>query len=102
MPYAEGRTYHDADAHIMEEPGWLPPFAEPAVRDRMKPVTVSTVKPGEETFIDDDYSGARRSTPHGQDGDDSIGVSPGMNGLPSSASRIASRGLMPFLRAVER
>jgi len=53
VPYAEGRIYHDADAHIMEEPDWLVPYADPAVRDRMKPVYVSTVKPGEETFIDE-------------------------------------------------
>jgi len=53
VPYAEGRSYHDADAHIMEEPDWLFPYADPAVRDRMKPVYVSTVEPGEESFIDE-------------------------------------------------
>jgi predicted TIM-barrel fold metal-dependent hydrolase len=52
MPYAEGRTYHDADAHVMETPDWIVPYADPAVRDRLKPLYVSTVKPGEESFID--------------------------------------------------
>jgi predicted TIM-barrel fold metal-dependent hydrolase len=53
MPYAQGRTYHDADSHVVETPDWLEPFAEPYVRDRMKPLYVSTVKPGEESFIDE-------------------------------------------------
>ena len=51
MPYAEGRTYHDADSHVMETPDWLFPYADPGVRERMQPLYVSTVKPGEETFI---------------------------------------------------
>ena len=29
MPYAEGRTYHDADSHVMETPDWLAPYADP-------------------------------------------------------------------------
>ena len=24
MPYAEGRTFYDADSHVMELPEWLP------------------------------------------------------------------------------
>jgi predicted TIM-barrel fold metal-dependent hydrolase len=32
MTYIEGRTVHDADAHIMETPGWLRQYADPAVR----------------------------------------------------------------------
>ncbi len=53
MPYAEGRIYHDADAHVMETPDFLFPYADPAVRERMKPLYVSTVKPGEEDFIEE-------------------------------------------------
>ncbi|MGH7785687.1 MAG: amidohydrolase family protein [Candidatus Binatia bacterium] len=52
MPYAEGRVVHDADSHIMETPQWFEPYAEPHVRARMNRVYVSTVKPGEEHFID--------------------------------------------------
>jgi len=52
MPYAEGRIYHDADAHIMETPDWIVPYADPAVRPRLRPLYVSTVKPGEENLID--------------------------------------------------
>jgi predicted TIM-barrel fold metal-dependent hydrolase len=53
MPYAEGRIFHDADSHVVETPDWLEPFAEPYVRERMQPLYVSTVKPGEESFIDE-------------------------------------------------
>ncbi len=37
MPYIEGRKVHDADAHIMETPGWLREHADPAIRDRIEP-----------------------------------------------------------------
>src|SRR5215470_17795680 len=52
MPYVEGRTVHDADSHVVETPDWLVPYADPDIRERMKPLFLSTVKPGEETFID--------------------------------------------------
>mgnify|MGYP000987492986 CR=1 FL=1 len=51
-PYAKGRTIHDADAHILETPDWLVPWADPAIRDRLRPLYVATVKPGEEQMID--------------------------------------------------
>src|SRR5262244_1344117 len=53
MPYAEGRTIHDADSHVVETPDWLVPWADPAVREHMHPLYLSRVKPGEETFIDE-------------------------------------------------
>ena len=37
MPYIEGRLVHDADAHVMETPGWLREHADPAIRDRIAP-----------------------------------------------------------------
>jgi predicted TIM-barrel fold metal-dependent hydrolase len=52
MPYAAGRVVHDADAHVVETPEWFEPYADPAIRARMDKVYVSTVKPGEEKFID--------------------------------------------------
>ena len=52
MAYVEGRVVHDADAHVMETPDWLVPCADPGVRERLKPLFVATVKPGEETSID--------------------------------------------------
>jgi uncharacterized protein len=53
MPYAEGRTFHDADSHVMETPHWLVPYADPGVRERLRPIFLSAVKPGEQTFIDE-------------------------------------------------
>ncbi|MBV8693161.1 MAG: amidohydrolase family protein [Actinobacteria bacterium] len=52
MPYAEAGTIHDADAHIVETPDWLFEYADPDVRPRLKPLYVSTVKPGEDDLIE--------------------------------------------------
>jgi predicted TIM-barrel fold metal-dependent hydrolase len=38
MPYAEGRTYYDADSHLMELGDWLSQYADPRVRDRIRPL----------------------------------------------------------------
>ena len=35
MPYAQGRTFYDADSHIMELPSFLRDFADPELRDRL-------------------------------------------------------------------
>ena len=40
MPYATGRTYYDADSHVMELPEWLPSHADPAFRDRIRPYSI--------------------------------------------------------------
>ncbi len=42
MPYAEGRTYYDADSHIMELPDFLRDHADPALRDRMPPISTTS------------------------------------------------------------
>jgi predicted TIM-barrel fold metal-dependent hydrolase len=51
MPYAH-RPIHDADAHVVETPEWLTPFADPGLRDKLKPIFVASVKPGEEQLIE--------------------------------------------------
>jgi uncharacterized protein len=38
MPYAEGRTFYDADSHLMELSDWLLGYADPGVRDDLKPL----------------------------------------------------------------
>jgi predicted TIM-barrel fold metal-dependent hydrolase len=53
MPYAEGRTFHDADSHVMETPDWLVPYAEPRVRERFGRLRLTGVRPGEEQFIEE-------------------------------------------------
>ncbi len=45
MPYAQGRTFFDADSHIMELPDWLTSHADPAMRDRIPPLPVSAGGP---------------------------------------------------------
>jgi predicted TIM-barrel fold metal-dependent hydrolase len=35
MPYAEGRTFYDADSHVMELPEWLPAYADAEFRERL-------------------------------------------------------------------
>src|SRR6185436_17972476 len=52
MPYVEGRTVHDADSHVMEEPAWLLPYADPGLRERMKPMFEMAVAPGEADLIE--------------------------------------------------
>ena len=37
MTYAEQRTIHDADSHVMETPEMLHDFADPAIRERIDP-----------------------------------------------------------------
>jgi uncharacterized protein len=38
MPYAEGRTYYDADSHLMELSDWLIRYADPDMRERLRPL----------------------------------------------------------------
>jgi predicted TIM-barrel fold metal-dependent hydrolase len=37
MPYASRRC-HDADSHLMELPGWLAEFADPGMREKIRPL----------------------------------------------------------------
>ena len=48
MPYAQGRTVHDADSHIMEGPDWLAEYADPELRDRLQRPFQPALAPGEE------------------------------------------------------
>lgn len=40
MPYAEGRVFHDADSHVMELPEWIASYADPSLRDRLRPLAL--------------------------------------------------------------
>ena len=51
MPYAEGRTFFDADSHIMELPGFLSDFVDPGLRDRIPPLSVSSGGPMAERMV---------------------------------------------------
>jgi predicted TIM-barrel fold metal-dependent hydrolase len=41
MPYAEGRIYNDADAHIMEPANWLADYADAKTRELLKPLDLT-------------------------------------------------------------
>ena len=43
MPYTTGRLIHDADAHVMETAAWVIGYADPAVREQLKPLTLTAV-----------------------------------------------------------
>ena len=38
MPYAEGRVYYDSDSHLMETSDWLVAYADPDIRERIRPL----------------------------------------------------------------
>ena len=40
MTYATGRQFFDADSHLMELPGWLEAYADPDIRDRIRPLAL--------------------------------------------------------------
>jgi predicted TIM-barrel fold metal-dependent hydrolase len=45
MTYAQGRTFYDADSHIMELPDFLKDHADPRLRERMPKIQVPRVGP---------------------------------------------------------
>lgn len=40
-----GRIVHDADSHLMESPDWFVPYADPGIRDRLRPLFQANVGP---------------------------------------------------------
>ena len=49
MPYVEGETIHDADSHVMELPGTIEAYADPAWRERIH----EAIKPkGDQGWVD--------------------------------------------------
>jgi predicted TIM-barrel fold metal-dependent hydrolase len=40
MVYAQGRTFYDADSHLMELSDWLVGYADPEIRDRIRPLAL--------------------------------------------------------------
>lgn len=42
MPYAQGRTFFDADSHVMELPGFLREHADPHLRDRLPEINFAS------------------------------------------------------------
>ena len=42
MPYVHGRTFYDADSHVMELPEWLPSYADPSLREHIRPFSLGS------------------------------------------------------------
>jgi len=61
MPYAEGRTFYDADSHLMELSNWLIEYADPDIRDRLRPLYLGAAGRFAEQAISD--AEARRGNP---------------------------------------
>ena len=53
MPYIpQDRVVHDADAHVVETPTFFQDYADPDIRDRIPPLYVMNVAPGEADMIE--------------------------------------------------
>ncbi len=52
MPYAQGRTYHDADSHVMELSDWIVEFADPGIRERIRPLYLGAAGKAAQNAID--------------------------------------------------
>jgi uncharacterized protein len=61
MPYAQGRTFHDADSHLMELHDWLPRYADPGIRERIRPLQLGGAGALAEQAVRD--AEARRGNP---------------------------------------
>src|SRR5262249_19708190 len=61
MPYADGRTFYDADSHLMELSGWLIEYADPDIRERIRPLYLGAAGVLAERAIRD--AEARRGDP---------------------------------------
>ncbi|HZM41469.1 MAG TPA: amidohydrolase family protein [Acidimicrobiales bacterium] len=61
MPYAEGRTYYDADSHIMELPDWLGGYVAEEMKDRIGPLQLGGAGRMAETAVR--QAEARQSDP---------------------------------------
>lgn len=53
MPYAAGRTFHDADSHLMELGDWLVKYADPGVREKIRPLQLGGAGALAETALAD-------------------------------------------------
>ena len=61
MPYAEGRRTCDADSHLMELHDWLPRYADPGIRERIRPLYLGGAGGMAEQAVRD--AAARRGDP---------------------------------------
>jgi predicted TIM-barrel fold metal-dependent hydrolase len=91
MPYAEGRIFHDADSHLMETSDWLASYADPEVRDFLKPLQLG----GAGKFAEEAVAAAdrRRADPDLQADPDTLMTAKGWSALGAFDQRERSRAL---------
>ena len=61
MPYAQGRTYFDADSHIMELSDWIVDYADPGIREKIRPLYLGAAGKLAEKAVED--AAARKGDP---------------------------------------
>jgi uncharacterized protein len=61
MAYAQGRTYYDADSHIMELPDFLAQYADADMRERLPPIKIPQT--GKLANLVDEAARARAHSP---------------------------------------
>lgn len=93
MPYAEGRVFFDADSHIMELPDFAVAFVDPAMRDRVPPLRVSSGGPMAERMVEYARSGAQAPERIAELERDIIGGSKNYEALGAFNSAERSRAL---------
>jgi predicted TIM-barrel fold metal-dependent hydrolase len=47
----DGTIVHDADAHVFEEPDWFMPYADERTREKLQPLYVNSLSPGEPDLV---------------------------------------------------
>jgi predicted TIM-barrel fold metal-dependent hydrolase len=92
MPYAEGRTFYDADSHLMETSDWLAAYADPGLRERLHPLSLGQGGPlADEAVASAD---ARRADPElDPEADAQLMVRKGWSALGAFDSAERSRAL---------
>lgn len=92
MPYAEGRIFYDADSHLMETRDWLQSYADPGVRERLRPLYLGGAGRLAEAAVDS--ASARRRDPEAMaDLEGDLMTAKGWAALGAFDSRERSRAL---------
>ncbi len=92
MSYAGNRVMHDADSHVMELPDWLEAYADPGIRDRLRPLALGAAGRLADKAVADAFS--RRGDPARADAAEAaLMTSKGWSGLGAFDPGERSRAL---------
>ena len=79
MPYAENRTYCDADSHIMETVDWVSRHADPEIRARLPEMSLIKSATATFDFINDAVASRRPAPERGEQPRDVVHGAKGWN-----------------------